>query len=84
MDKKGKATENSIITTIKKETGAAKSVETDLIWLNQCICLLEQNTELNILTRDQFMTENVLWINRSIIRIQRWFFGLINKKPLPV
>ncbi|MBP2618366.1 hypothetical protein J2772_003553 [Chryseobacterium jejuense] len=71
MDKKGKATADSTISTIKKETSIAKSVETDLTWLNQYICLLEQNTELNTLTRDQFVVENVLWIKRTIIRIQK-------------
>lgn len=62
MNTKDKETTISIISAIKKEISSSKSVRSDTEWINQYVRLLEQNTELNEITRDKFMAENVLWI----------------------
>lgn len=85
MDKEDKDTADSIISTIKKEISSAKSTETDLKLLNLYIRLLEQNTELNSFTRNQFMAENVLWIKdqNPNSKIILWAHnGHINKEPI--
>lgn len=64
-DKKEKEAAVSIISIIKKDINATKSTQSDPVWLDQYVRLLEQNIELKRSDRDQFMAENVLWIKKN-------------------
>jgi erythromycin esterase len=85
MDTKDKEAVMTIISAIKKEIPLSKSIKNDTEWMNQYIRLLEQNTELNGITRDQFMAENVLWIknHNPDSKIILWAHNThINKAPI--
>lgn len=85
MDSKDKETAQSILSSIKKEISTTPLSSNDPEWTRQYIRLLEQNTELNTLTRDQFMAENVLWIknHNPDSKIILWAHnGHINKAPI--
>ncbi|SDJ70499.1 erythromycin esterase family protein [Chryseobacterium jejuense] len=75
----------SIITDIKNDINKEKIGNDNLVWINQYLRLLEQNTELNSFTRDKFMAENVLWIknHNQNSKIILWAHNThINKAPI--
>ncbi|MGE8556255.1 MAG: erythromycin esterase family protein [Chryseobacterium jejuense] len=75
----------SIITDIKNDINKEKIGNDNLIWINQYLRLLEQNTELNSFTRDKFMAENVLWIknHNQDSKIILWAHNThVNKAPI--
>lgn len=55
----------TIILQLKKEINTLNLNKKDSAWIHQNLRILEQYTDLNSKTRDQYMAENLLWIKEN-------------------